>query len=332
MKLEPIDWNKMRQFLETVADELHPLISPAAMKAKDGVLQQTGNSGDLVSILDEVAEREITRILRERSPYPCALINEGTAQLIELHPNPHVGYVFDPIDGTRPALMGIPLYCVCAAAYDLAAEPILANVKVGVIDSMIDERFSFQRGHGVWRNGQPWKMPARPQPQPGDLRIHYDYAGGVPALAMQYVAPFSQSYLQGFMVLNSCSIATIQLLTGGIHSYVHVGARLRAKWPALDPIPRSMKPDVNGMKIWDIAATAPLLWEAGMCATRSDGASLEHAPLNDKPPLQGYDVIYTGDSATQELFVDQLGHQEKLLLADQEAVTQQMLRVYGHGT
>jgi len=323
-----IKWNQVRKFLEKMADDVHSFISPAAMQAEDDVVG-TGESGDIVSKLDRVAEAYIKKYLIQNSPYRCAIIDEGTARLTPLHEHPQVVYVVDPIDGTRPALMKTPLYSMCAGAYAADDEPILGNVKAGIIHSMINERFSFERGHGVWRNGQPWKWSSKPAPGLADLRIHHDFAGGIGTLAMEYMAPFAPSYRKGFMVLNSCGIATVQLLTGGVDAFTQIGNRIRRTWPELDPIYQVFFGDLAGMHIWDLAATAPLLWEAGLLATRSDGTSLKQAKLNDQTrPLQGYDVVYAADVAIHNFVVGQLDRQEQRLLADRQATIDHALMVY----
>jgi fructose-1,6-bisphosphatase/inositol monophosphatase family enzyme len=55
--------------------------------------------------------------------------------------------------------MKIPISSICVAAFPLDRKPVLSSVKTGAIHLLTGERFSFERGAGIWRNGKQCRVP-----------------------------------------------------------------------------------------------------------------------------------------------------------------------------
>jgi len=305
-----IDWNKIQDYLEDLAQQVQKHIEPLT---RSDVWTGQGASGDLVSNADHKAAIFIRDHLKQSCPAPCALMDEDTAQLVPIHKDPVIGIIVDQIDGTRPLIMHMPLFTTTMAAYQIQNEPTLGDIMTGVVQTAGNEQFSFLKGQGIKINGQPWEKTQTESPSPADLRIHLDFAGGAPALAMAYIATLHESYLKGFIVMNSTGYGITRIITGGIHAHIHIGARLKEQWSELESIFSQGSYGVTGLNIWDIAANVPLLLEAGMSVSTMDGHSLSKASLNEVPPPKGYHLVAAVDETTRQLIVDKLLKQESRL-------------------
>ena len=320
-----IDWKKIQSYLEKLAVDVQAHIAP--LKKTDAWVGE-GTSGDLVSKADHAAAKFIRDELMRSCPVPCALMDEDSAQLVPMHPDPVIGIIADQIDGTRPLIMHMPLFTTTMAAFELRDKPTLSNVMTSVIQTASGEQFSFAQGQGVKVNGQPWHNPGAASPSLKDLRISFDSAGGIPSLGLEYAAPFHPSYLKGFIMMNSTGFAISRILTGGLHCHIHIGARLKEQWPELESISGQGSYGVTGLNIWDIAASVPLLLEAGMSASTMDGRSLDDAALDDNPPPKGYHLVAAVDDTTRETVVEMLLDQESRLTEDRQATIDRIKYVY----
>ena len=323
--LMTIDWKKIQSYLEKLAVGVQAHIAP--LNKTDAWVGE-GTSGDLVSKADHAAAKFIRDELMRSCPVPCALMDEDSAQLVPMHPDPVIGIIADQIDGTRPLIMHMPLFTTTVAAFELQDEPALSDIMTSVIQTASDEQFSFVKGQGVKVNQQLWQKPRAASPNLKDLRIHLDFAGGIPSLGLEYVAPFHPSYLKGFTVMNSTGYGISRLLTGGLHCHIHIGARLKEQWPELESISSQGSYGVTGLNIWDIAASVPLLLEAGMSASTMDGRSLDDAALDDSPPPKGYHLVAAVDETTRRTVVDILLDQESRLTEDRQATIDRVKYVY----
>lgn len=283
-----IAWPEVRQFVDDLAARTHEQVRPF-FGTSGGELLGSGASGDILARIDEAAGEFIRRELRNGFPYPCALLDEKTATLQPLADNPVIGIVIDEIDGTRRVCTHDPNWSTSIAAFPLDEELLLRNVRAGVIQTFTGERFSFQRGAGVWLNGKPWQVT------PGtstldQLRFSFDLAGSIPVLTEAYLAPFTRSHRYGVSVLASSAYVTTRLLLGGYDFYINVCSRMEREWPELKQKIRELHGGATGLYVWDLATAVPLLKEAGLVATRSDGSSLDDVSLTDGTAI--YDVVF----------------------------------------
>lgn len=107
----------------------------------------TGADGTATKFVDDLAEREILRILRETHPGVNLLSEE--AGFVDFG-GEHV-IVADPIDGTTNAARGIPFYCVSLAM----GRRLLSDVETGIVVNLATgDRYEAIRGGGATLNGR----------------------------------------------------------------------------------------------------------------------------------------------------------------------------------
>jgi fructose-1,6-bisphosphatase/inositol monophosphatase family enzyme len=308
-------WSDIRSFLDHLVVQVYKEVLPFVAEGGD-VLLGEGDSGDILAKIDHVAGETVRRELKA-SPEPCAVLDEAHGVMEAIHPNATVGYIVDEIDGTRPVRMKIPTSCICIAAFPLDDAPLLKNVKAGAQHTLTGERFSFERGQGIWRNGQKWTPPAGTSPL-DKLRFIYEIAGGHQILTNWYLMPFAQSNRYGVGVVASSSYSCTRLLVGGIDFYIHLSKRLEREWPELREKIQKLHGGATGQYAWDLATTVPLMWEAGFIATRSDGASLEDVPIDNGSPDNVHDVLVARTPEVHELIKNTVAAQEQKLRAQKE--------------
>jgi myo-inositol-1(or 4)-monophosphatase len=104
---------------------------------------------DMVTEMDEWAERHIVARLLDARPNDGVLGEEGTS----VAGTTGITWCIDPIDGTTNYLYGHPGYSVSIAAL-VDGEPV-----VGVVaDPELDQLYSAVRGHGAWRDNEPIRV------------------------------------------------------------------------------------------------------------------------------------------------------------------------------
>src|SRR3989344_1387190 len=206
-------WSDIRTFVDQLVTKVYQATSPLIIEGGDELITDAAGV-DILAKIDQVAGDTVRRELQNNSPEPCALLDEAHGKLQSLHDNPTIGFVVDELDGTRPARMKIPTNCICVAVFPLDEEPLLRNVKAGAMHVMTGERFSFERGAGIWRNGKPWQPPVGAS-ELNKLRFIYETAGGHPVLANWYLLPFVTSQRYGVGVIASSAYSCSRLLVGG---------------------------------------------------------------------------------------------------------------------
>ena len=110
-----------------------------------------GADGTATKMVDDLAEREILRILREER-HGLDLLSEE-AGFVDLG-GPRV-VVADPIDGTTNASRGIPFYCVSLAI----GTRDLSDVETGIVVNLATgDRYEAAKGRGATLNGRPLRV------------------------------------------------------------------------------------------------------------------------------------------------------------------------------
>ncbi len=129
----------------------------AARQAGDLVRGRIGDIGsvrakglhDLVTDVDEAAQRLILRLLTEACPEIDALAEEGASEE-DFGSGGRARWIIDPIDGTTNFAHGLAPFCVSIALHDGA------DLVVGVVyEITADELFAAARGGGLTLNGAP---------------------------------------------------------------------------------------------------------------------------------------------------------------------------------
>ncbi len=229
---------------EAARDELLPRFRRAERGWKD--------DGSVVTEADLAVQARLTTALANERP-DIPLLGEEmplAEQLAFLERRPRRYWCLDPLDGTSNFAAGLPLYSISLALME-DHQPALGIV----YDPNTDECFTASRGQGAWLNGQPLQCPPCGLPLRRCLAM-IDFKRLDRALATGLVTrpPYSSLRYTGSGALEWCWLAA-----GRFQLYLH-----------------------GEQKLWDYAAGALILAEAGGIATTLEGQELfaGHALVN----------------------------------------------------
>lgn len=285
-----MNWKEIRIFLDSIVSQVYHEVKPLVFGGGGELVQQLSSGKDLVAKIDQVASDSIRKALAAQTKYRVALLDEKKGVFESIHDNPEIGLVVDEIDGTRLAMLKIPISTICMAAFPMNEEPLLKNVRAGAIQTLTGERFSFCKGGGIWRDDTRF-TPLLETPPLDRLRFLYEMAGGYQQLAAMYLQPFDKFHPYGYGSFNSAAYMGTRLLIGGAHFYVHLGQRIRRDWPELEEEMVRIHGGALGQYAWDLATTTPMLWEAGFVSTKTDGSPLTDVRIDDGSPTNVRDVL-----------------------------------------
>jgi myo-inositol-1(or 4)-monophosphatase len=211
-----------------------------ARKRREGVPDTTTKTSatDMLTVMDVWAEKHITERLLEARPFDGVLGEEG----VDLVGSSGVRWCVDPIDGTTNYLYDHPGYSVSIAAL-VDDEPVVGVV----VDPTLAETYSAVRGHGAWRDNVAIRVTDCP-----DLAIALAGTGfsydatrrGRQAEVLARVLPHVRDIRRmGGAAMDLCSVAC---------------GRLDVFYE-------------RSLNVWDVAAGALIVREAGGLVTDLDG-------------------------------------------------------------
>ncbi|MFN2308860.1 MAG: inositol monophosphatase family protein [Gammaproteobacteria bacterium] len=223
---------------------MHPVLNIATRAARaagdlivrsldraDQLTITTKDRNDYVSEVDRQAEAIIIRALRKAYPHHGILAEESGAQ----QGNDDYQWVIDPLDGTTNFLHGFPQFAVSIALLHKG------RLEQGVVyDPLRQEMFTASRGAGAMLNNRRLRVSARAG-LPGALLgtgfpyKHYDHLDAYMAMLKDLIKETAGVRRPGSAALDL--------------AYVAAG-RLDGFWEI-------------GLNIWDLAAGALLIQEAG---------------------------------------------------------------------
>ena len=197
---------------------------------------------DLVTEVDERAEREIGGMLREAFPGYGILAEEGGTI-------PGAGehrWIVDPLDGTVNFAHGLPVFCV-SIALERAGELVLGVVH----DPMREETYVAERGGGATLNGSPIRVTDTAEMIRALVATGFPYDRDTMPAALDLFARFAV-VTQGIRRLGSAALDVCYVAAGRFDAYYE-----------------------RGVRPWDIAAGALILEEAGGTVTNFRGEKLD---------------------------------------------------------
>ncbi|MBX3536754.1 MAG: inositol monophosphatase [Chelatococcus sp.] len=260
---------------EVLRDVSQSLILPRFQNLDDGAIRAKSSIHDLVTDVDEAAERAITPTLNKLFPTAVIVGEESTAadpSLLDRIGGAELAFVLDPIDGTKNFASGLPLFGVMVAAIE-------RGEVVGAIihDPVMNDFACALRGEGAWVEHRDGRRV--------DLRV----AAPVPIDDMNGLVSWAYlpepersratANLPRFAVTSSyrCAAHEYRLLAGG-HCDFAVYAKLMP---------------------WDHAPGWLLHREAGGYSARFDGSAY-------RPTLHGGGLICASDAASWNAIKDAL--------------------------
>lgn len=230
----------LRETAETAAREAGKLLRAKFNEArtiefKSGI--------DLVTDADRASEEQLLAFIRERHPTHAVLAEEGGFT----KGTGGIRWLVDPLDGTTNYSHRLPHFSVSVAVE--GPRGLLAGA---IYDPMREELFSAARGLGATLNGAPIQASHVATLEtsllctgfPYDVREHPQVPVGL------FSRMLGRS--QGVRRLGSAALDLCYVASGRLDGFFEIG-----------------------LKPWDIAAGALIVWESGGEMTQIDGAPLD---------------------------------------------------------
>ncbi|HEY7088742.1 MAG TPA: inositol monophosphatase [Tepidisphaeraceae bacterium] len=205
-------------------------------------------SSEAVTEADRAAQRYIVAGLRKRFPDDGVVGEEnesGDAITFDVkNPIARV-WVIDPIDGTNNFIAGLGMFCVCIGLLE-AGQPVLGIV----YDVTRDAMYCSAKGEGAWLGSRRLRALDTPLNDATMLMLTsnlIDKGGRAPQWAVRWISQTNWK----IRVLGSAALEAVQVAAAVAHGSV----------------------TVNG-KLWDVAAPAAIVLEAGGILTDLKGAPI----------------------------------------------------------
>jgi myo-inositol-1(or 4)-monophosphatase len=197
---------------------------------------------DLVTEVDERAERMIKEVLLEAFPAYGMLAEEGGA----LTGEEDARWIVDPLDGTTNYAHGLPIFAV-SIALEKAGEVVLGVVH----DPMRGETYVAERGGGATLNAEPIRVSDTDEPIRALIATGFPYDRAEMPEALDLFGRFA-ALSRGMRRLGSTALDLCYVAAGRLDGYYERGI-----WP------------------WDLAAGVLILGEAGGKVTDYRGGALD---------------------------------------------------------
>ncbi len=132
----------------------------------DFAINSKDTINNLVTEIDEAAERLIIQIIKDKFPQHGVIGEEYGSKDLESE----YKWIIDPIDGTVNFAHGVPLCCVSIGL--MYGDDIVLGA---VYNPMMNELFFAEKGKGATLNGQPIKVSAKSDLQQSFLVTGFPY-------------------------------------------------------------------------------------------------------------------------------------------------------------
>ena len=238
----------------SAAKQAGRVVQSATLEQREAQHKQGGTSlaSQVVTEVDLESQRVILNVLEESiETFQLGILTEESADDTSRYQQDYF-WCIDPLDGTLPFVEGKSGYSVSIALVSRAGVP-----QLGVIfDPETGILYHGSRGSGAFRNGRPWGRRSSP---------------GL-TLVMDRSLP-GHSLYSGFQTF-------LESLPGAesLHLIDHGGAALNACW-VMENAPavyvKFPKPETGGGSVWDFAASACLVKEAGGAVSDIRGQALQ---------------------------------------------------------
>ena len=201
-------------------------------------------SDEAVTDADRASQRFIVAGLRRRFAEDGIVGEESETGLSITFECPNPGgrnWVIDPIDGTNNFIAGLGNFCVCIGLLD-EGYPVLGVV----YDVTRDVMYSAAQGLGAWEGSRRMRAPATPLAEASMVMFTSNLLinGRCPRWACEMLA----QQVWKMRILGSAALEAVYVAAGVAHAAI----------------------TVNG-KLWDVAAAAAVVLEAGGVMTDLKG-------------------------------------------------------------
>lgn len=221
-----------------------------AIRDQAGRIERLTKRGgeEAVTAADRACQRLIVAGLREAFPEDGLIGEEsdsGEGITCEAPKRGTRSWVIDPIDGTNNFIAGLGCYAVCIGLVE-DGQPVAGVVH----DVARDEVWYAHRGHGAFRDRRRIACAIGPLSDSALVMLTSNLivpGGGLPS----WLIPFFRDQPFKLRILGSAALEAVSVADGTAHAAV----------------------TLNG-KLWDIAAPAAIVAEAGGRLLRPDGSPL----------------------------------------------------------
>jgi fructose-1,6-bisphosphatase/inositol monophosphatase family enzyme len=135
----------VKELLNKIANEVEKKVKEKMNQGNLGKDIGMGADGTPTKLVDEVAENECLRILKEESD-PLNILSEECGFVDN---NAEYTLVIDPVDGTYNAIRGIPFYSISLAV----GKSSLSDVEYGLVRNLVSgDTFWAEKGKGAYLN------------------------------------------------------------------------------------------------------------------------------------------------------------------------------------
>lgn len=235
--LHSMSLNDDLQFAIKTAKDAGKLVLELWGKVERLTKTHVAASNEAVTEADRASQRLIVSALKSRFPRDGIIGEEsdsGASITADIRDPAGRNWVIDPIDGTNNFIAGLGAFCVCIGLLE-KGEPVLG----AVYDVTRDVVYSAARGFGAWKNAQ--RIAADPEPiGPSSMVMITSNVLDKTGRAPGWVGYFLGQTDMKIRILGSAALEAVHVASGVAHAAT----------------------TVNG-KLWDIAAPAAIVIEAG---------------------------------------------------------------------
>lgn len=197
-------------------------------------VEQKSSWRDLVTVADKKAEEVVLKTIKHRFPEHIIISEEGGGKATEENQSEYK-WAIDPLDGTTNFRHSYPFFCTSIAVLH-NDEPV-----VGVVyDPIHDELFTATKGQGAFLNGRRIHVSTVPSLKESLLVTGFAYS----------VNELQQRSMELFKKLSFNTHGVRRDGAAALDLCFVAAGRLEAFWE-------------YGLNIWDVAAGALLVQEAG---------------------------------------------------------------------
>ncbi len=217
------------------AEEILPRYRSVASEPAGGSRPRRKDDGSLVTDADLAAQQALARRLQALDPVPVLAEEMSAPEQLEIFERADRYWCVDPLDGTKNFSEAIPFFAVSVALME-GARPVFGTV----YDPIADEAFYAVREAGAWLNHQPLRVPAQ-GPALAQAIAEVSLRREIARLRgpLKRRKPYARRLTSGSSTLSWCHLAAAR-----IDVLLH-----------------------GGQKLWDYAAGALILQEAGGSAS-----------------------------------------------------------------
>ena len=229
---------KLRQELISLCQSTAAFIREEIDKVSSSDVEEK-DMNSLVSYVDKTAEEKIVARLKELTPDAGYITEENT---VAQEQKDRI-WIIDPLDGTTNFLYKIPHFSISIALMEEG------EVTLGIVyEVMLDIAYTAIKGKGVWQDEKPIKVRATTDMLDAVVVTGFPYRRDIDIDASLRVLKYCVMHCRGVRRLGSAALDLAYVAAGKIDIYYE-----------------------NALNIWDLAAGALLVQEAGGMITDYSG-------------------------------------------------------------